>query len=52
VYVAGYDRRLRHPAWVCSIPLLLPLTDILLFLPDGRTSDTRFSREIAHYGEW
>lgn len=49
-YVVGYDRRLRHPAWVCSSPLLLPLTDVLLFslFPDGRTSDTRFSREIAH----
>lgn len=62
-YVAGYDRRLRHPAWVSSSPQSRPsffcppsaaYKEINVFLAafslDGRTFDTCFPWEIAGRG--
>ena len=45
-YVAGYDRRLRHPAWVRHIaPLSAPCHSCLFI--DGGTSHTSLPREVA-----
>jgi endonuclease G, mitochondrial len=41
-YIAGYDRRLRHPSWVSlSCPLLLPLTKrfLLSLSPSPQTAE-------------
>jgi hypothetical protein len=52
-YVAAYDRRMRHPAWVSIAYVLLKYYLLLLTKEglDGRTFDTRFSREISPRGQ-
>src|SRR5712671_5032979 len=50
-YVAGYDRRMRHPAWVSpssriSFQFVL-FTSFFCFTLDGRTFDVGFSWEIS-----
>jgi hypothetical protein len=38
-YVAGYDRRLRHPTWVVFVLLLIPSIAIMNASQDSGTLD-------------
>jgi endonuclease G, mitochondrial len=60
-YIAGYDRRLRHPSWVSSTSSFFPtppsadkeiFTITVSLPPDGRTFDTRLSWEIPRRGSY
>lgn len=45
-YVAGYDRRLRHPAWVCH-NAALSTAQHSRFLTDGRASHVSVPRKVT-----